>query len=149
MKKISLLLFSSLVMILMACPGKDDDKKSEEDIKKENISVAWKVSTLPSSDPQGNFSDDYKSITLTFNTNGEYSLSKPASVKFSSSPANAARGNWKFSTDLKQVILDAGTSNEKILNIESLSATNFIFNFAGVVPPKDSPSGTITYNMVP
>ena len=151
MKKISLLLFSSLVMILMACPSKDDDKKSDEDIKKENLSVTWKVnsSVLPSSNPQGSFGDEFKQITLTFNIVGTYQLSKPSSIPNSAAPANQASGNWKLSTDLTQVILDEGTSDAKTLNIETLTASNFIFNFAGAAPVKYTQAATLTYNMIP
>jgi hypothetical protein len=47
------------------------------------------------------------------------------------------------------VILDEGTSSAKTLNIETLTANNFIFNFAGSAPPKYTQAATVTYNMVP
>jgi hypothetical protein len=149
MKRLSLLFFASLVVLLTACPGKGSDDKSDEDIAKENLSIVWKVTTLPTSTPAGSFSDDYKQITLTFSTTGTYNLSKPSSIPYSAAPANKASGNWKFNTSLNQVILDEGTSDTKTLDIETLSATNFIFHFNGKAPAKYVDAATITYTMVP
>jgi hypothetical protein len=148
MKKLTLLFFASLVVLLTACPSNDPDK-SEEDIAKENLSVTWKVTTLPSSSPAGSFSDDFKQITMTFNSTGTYSLTKPNSVPYSAAPANKASGSWKFNAALTQVILDEGTTDTKTLNIGTLNTGNFIFDFAGKAPTKYVDAATITYTMVP
>lgn len=148
MKKLTLLFFASLVVLLTACPGKGDDK-SDEDIAKENLSVTWKVTTLPSSSPVGSFGEEYKQITMTFAISGTYTLSKPASIPFSAAPANRASGVWKFSADLNQIILDEGTTDTKTLNKETLSTSNFIFNFQGKAPAKYTTDAIITYSMVP
>jgi hypothetical protein len=150
MKRLSLLFFASLIVLLTACPG-NESKKSDEDIAKENLSVTWKVTTPPTSTPAGSFSDDYKQITMTFSSTGTYSLSIPggSNIPYSAAPANRSNGNWKFNTALNQVILDEGTSDAKTLEIETLSATNFIFHFSGKIPAKYVDSGTITYSMIP
>lgn len=144
LKKTTLFLFASMIVLLTACPKPDDggEETPKETATKNLIKGAWKVNMDGTSTTIG-ASTEYSDIILTFNENNQYVMTGAEDVNAANRPAPNANGTWALNEDGTQITFDG----IKTIDI-TLSETNLIFDFQGKEAPKFTADVTIEYNMI-
>lgn len=146
LKKTTLFLFASMIVLLTACPKPDvgGEETPKETATKNLIKGAWIVNVDGTSTLIGP-EDFYKDIVLTFSDNGKYTMTGADDVIAPNRPAVNVNGDWLMNDDGTQITFDA----VKTIDISTLSETNFIFTFQGKEGTKPTSADIeIEYNMI-
>ncbi|EMR00806.1 hypothetical protein [Cesiribacter andamanensis] len=150
MNTIKSLAVITLVMVLAvftAC--KKEDPETDQQRNTRLISKTWRVNTV-TLDPQEDYSLSGETVTVTFNSNGSYTINTPAALPKMRTPNEAipASGSWQFvGSAYDRVRLTSGSTTLE-LAITSLTDNALTVTYPGA-EPKATDEVTVTVNMVP
>jgi hypothetical protein len=103
----NILKITTLLIVLQLPACKDDNEKSERDLKTDMLTTSWGDAQVMHT-PDGDLSNQYTNFMIVFTDNGSGDFDGTYIISNGGNAFSEDTGKWKFNDALNQIILDSG-----------------------------------------
>jgi hypothetical protein len=124
----NILKITTLLIVLQLPACKDDNEKSERDLKTDMLTTSWGDAQVMHT-PGGDLSGQYTNFMIVFTDNGSGDFDGTYIISYGGYAFSETTGKWKFNDALNQIILDSGKEmdmqlDENYLQLDFITASS-------------------------